>query len=100
MAAGSPRNPKIPFLAEKRYETKCDCVLVCIFAHEKSHVDIYVMIRNCYLKSVFFLVGFQQWRRDRECWGRVPLLRKVLTSFLRNWETLCVGFFKMERIYL
>ena len=36
--------------------------IVFILARGKSHVDINVMIQNCYLKLSFFLVGFQSTR--------------------------------------
>jgi hypothetical protein len=49
----------LPRLKIGSYEMKCDCVLVCILARGKSHIDINVMIWNCYLKSGFFLIGFQ-----------------------------------------
>ena len=52
----------LPRLKIGSYAMKCDCVLVCIFARGKSHVDINVMIQNCFLKSGFFLVGFQSTR--------------------------------------
>ena len=52
----------LPRLKIGSYAMKCDCVLVCILARGKSHVDINVMIQNCFLKSGFFLVGFQSTR--------------------------------------
>jgi hypothetical protein len=44
----------LPRLKIGSHEMKCDCVLVCILARGKSHVDINVMIQNCYLKVSFF----------------------------------------------
>jgi hypothetical protein len=37
----------LPRLKIGYYEMKYDCVLVCILARGKSHVDINVMIWNC-----------------------------------------------------
>jgi len=60
---GLSKNQKfLPRLKIESYAMKCDCVLVCMFARGKSHVNINVMIWNCYLKSGFFLVGFQSTR--------------------------------------
>ena len=52
----------LPRLKIESYAMKCDCVLVCMLARGKSHVDINMLIQNCYLKSGFFLVGFQSTR--------------------------------------
>jgi hypothetical protein len=52
----------LPRLKIESYAMKCDCVLVCILARGKSHVDINVLIQNCFLKSGFFLVGIQSTR--------------------------------------
>jgi hypothetical protein len=52
----------LPRLKIESYAMKCDCVLVCILARGKSHVDINVLIQNCFLKSGFFLVEIQSTR--------------------------------------
>jgi hypothetical protein len=63
----SVQNPKfLPQLKIESYAIKCDCVLVCMLVRRKSHIDINVLIQNCYLKSGFLLVEFQSTRFFRD----------------------------------